>query len=171
MRKFTYMAIVIVLTVVVLTACETEQDSIKSEIKEVIGIDVNKASVARDDESHGGFHGDGSSFTVLRFSDNKISKQILKQDDWKSLPLSKNITALVYGTSTENESVGPYLTNENGEPLIPKIHKGYYYFLDRHSESTDRHDDSKTLERSALNLTIAIYDADQNVLYYATLDT
>lgn len=171
MRKLTYMAIAIVLTVVVLTACETEQDSIKSEVKEVTGIDVNMASVARDDESHGGFHGDGSSFTVLRFSDNKVSKQILKHDDWKSLPLSKNITALVYGTSTENESVGPYLTSEKGDPLIPEVHKGYYYFLDRHAESTDSYDDSKTLERSDFNFTIAIYDADQNVLYYATLDT
>ena len=53
---------------------------------------------------------------------------------------------------------------------IPK-NKGYYYFIDRHSDSKDKYDYSDINKRSSYNLTIAIYDKSNKTIYYYELDT
>ena len=61
--------------------------------------------------------------------------------------------------------------NGDGAPVIPEVENGYYYFLDRHSQSTNPKYDSGVLGRASYNFTIAIYDEDRQTLYYAELDT
>ena len=82
---------------------------------------------------------------------------------------------MVYGLRWESDDatyqVGPYLTDDNNNPVIPQIENGYYYFLDRHSRSVDSYDDSDVLDRYSFNFTIAIYDADNDILYYVEFDT
>ena len=87
------------------------------------------------------------------------------------MPLTENLTALVYGLQTESSSVGPMIHSGDGAPVIPEVENGYYYFLDRHSQSTNPKDDSGVLDRASYNFTIAIFDTDQQTLYYMELDT
>jgi hypothetical protein len=54
---------------------------------------------------------------------------------------------------------------------IPEITNGYYYFYDRFEDSSDPLNDSELLERSSYNFTLAIYDADSQILYYCEVDT
>lgn len=66
------------------------------------------------------------------------------------------------GTSKE----GPFLADENGEPVVPEIQNGYYLLIDRHSDTK-----SNILERGSFNFTVGLYDTDNNTLYCCKLDT
>ena len=88
--------------------------------------------------------------------------------------MDENVTALIYGvTKVEGNSVysnGPYITSGDGQPLIPRVENGWYYFADRQSEG-NIHDSSQVLERASINCTVAVYDSDNEKLYYLELDT
>ena len=56
-----------------------------------------------------------------------------------------------YGISNENESIGPYLTDEDGNSMIPKIENGYYFFKDRQADK-----DKEILDRYSFNFTVAV---------------
>ena len=144
---------------------------IQSDISNSIGIDVTKGTVMTDSDSYGGFHGDGMMFQQISFEDSKLSDEIKDNGSWKPMPLSQNIKALVYGIEEDTSSIGPYLTDENGDTIIPDIQNGYYYFYDRHSESTEPYNDKDVLNRYSFNFTLAVYDSDNHVLYYVEFDT
>lgn len=57
------------------------------------------------------------------------------------------------------------------EVSIPEIQDGYYYFYDRHSESTNPYDDSELFQRFSFNFTFAIYDQSSNQIYLIEYDT
>lgn len=143
----------------------------KGYISHMLGVNIRKGTVITYTDNHGGFHGDGMTFAAISFSDETVSTKISENRYWNALPLTENLTALAYGITTENSHRGPYLRDENEEAVIPEIQNGYYYFLDRHSESTDRHDDSEVFNRYSYNFILAIYDADTNILYYTKFDT
>lgn len=54
---------------------------------------------------------------------------------------------------------------------IPKIENGYWYFVDRNSENGDSASDSEIFNRNSFNITVALYDLDENILYYLEFDT
>ena len=54
---------------------------------------------------------------------------------------------------------------------IPNITKGYYYFLDRHSESTNKKSAENINNRASYNFTLGIYDNVNKILYFYELDT
>ena len=60
---------------------------------------------------------------------------------------------------------------EDNIPVIPDIEIEYYYFRDRHSQSTDPKDDTGVLGRGSYNFTIAILDTIMQRLYYLEFDT
>ena len=160
------------LALIVMTGCGAEKEnSISSEISKTIGVDVSVGEVISKSDSHGGFHGDGVTVIEIQLNDTSISDQIKDNEDWNTLPLTENLTSLVYGVQTESSSVGPMIHSGDGAPVIPEVVNGYYYFLDRHSQSTNPKDDSEVLDRASYNFTIAIFDTDQQTLYYMELDT
>ncbi len=135
-----------------------------SKISRALGTDVSGGTVAASFDSHGGFHGDGLTFVELTFSDDSFGSRV--QNRWRPLPLSGNLQAFVYGVS----GVGPYIT-QDGVPCFPFVENGYYYFEDRQAEDTDPHSDLQLFQRYSYNVTIAIYDADAQILYYCKFDT
>ena len=146
--------------------------SITEEISKTIGIDLTNAEYATRIDTHGGFHGDGNTIVTMPAPRESVLDQIQSNSNWHSLPFTKNLTALVYGITEGNSSIGPYITvDDTRNPAVPEITNGYYFFLDRHSQSTDPHDDTNVLSRASFNLTIAIYDLDTEILYYLELDT
>ena len=150
----------------------SKSGSMTDEISNTIGIDLVNAEYATRVDTHGGFHGDGNTIVSLSLSTDSVQEQIQNNSNWHSLPLTENLTAVVYGITEGNSSIGPYITvDDSRNPAVPEITNGYYFFLDRHSKSTDPHDDANVLSRASFNLTIAIYDCDTEMLYYLELDT
>ena len=62
---------------------------------------------------------------------------------------------------------GPYLTDEEGDLLVPEIREGWYRLIDRHAEAGK----TDLLSRASLNFTLALYDTDTDTLYYFEMDT
>lgn len=166
---------IIVLALILLfsmTGCNAEKtNSVLSEISKTLGVDVSAGDLISESDSHGGFHGDGSTLVEIQFADTSFSDRIEDNEEWNKMPLPDNLTALVYGIHTENSSIGPMIHSDDNMPVIPEIENGYYFFQDRHAQSTDPKDDSGVLGRASYNFTIAIFDIDQQTLYYMELDT
>lgn len=135
-----------------------------------LGLNVSSGKILSHSDSHGGFHGDGLTYTVIRFSDNAVLSQIQASQNWKKYPLDDTVAALVHGATYVKGSTsfhyGPALVSNTGEPLLSAIKNGYYLLIDRHTEQ-----DSSILERSSKNFSLGIYDTDTNTLHYCELDT
>lgn len=157
---------------VMLAACTDTQSGLTvAEVSEALELDLSDAAIVSMTDTHAGFHGDGTTFAVISASES-TGGLIELSEHWKPLPLSENITALVYGISDDNRAFGPYITSDSStEPLIPQIDNGYVYFYDRSTESTNPYDDSEVLSRYSFNFTLAMYDADTCTIYYVEFDT
>lgn len=138
----------------------------------IVGADVDTAKVLLESDTHGGFHGDGIRYLEFAFSDDSFLQKIQEDNTWHALPIQEwEITALLYGAEQDGVSYGAAFCDDDGEPLFPAVENGYYLFYDRNEESETPFDCTGVLERNSFNLTIALYDADTNQLYYAELDT
>lgn len=165
MKKRLLAAGVMSALLVALTACGAvdPQDAVSKELE----IDVSGGSEVSDYDTHSG-NGDGVSCVVFSFADDQVAQEIEGDSAWSALPMDQTAQALAYGVSDETSSVGPYLTDDAGEPLLPEVQNGYYRLIDRHSDAGDG---QNLLERFSLNLTLALYDTDSNTLYFCKLDT
>ena len=161
--KKTISFIMIAALIFTLSACGTNDNNKKTilDISEMLDIEISQESVI-------GKQNDDNGFVSLEITDTNTVDEI--KSEWKELPLTENLTALVYGLEDETSSIGPYIS-EDGEALFPKVENGYYYFYDRHSESKDHFDDTNVLSRHSFNFVIAIFDTDTNRLYYSKFDT
>jgi len=169
--RWNIISLVMVL-LLIMTGCRAEKtNNVLSEISKTIGVDVSAGEVISESDTHGGFHGDGDTVVVIQFADTSFSDQIKDNEEWNAMPLTENLITLVYGIHTETSSIGPMIHSGDNVPVVPEIENGYYYFRDRHSQSTDPKDDTNVLNRASYNFTIAIFDVDANILYYLELDT
>ena len=156
--------ILLLILLLCLSACA---DSEQSMISRETGVDVSAGRIERSEDNHGGFHGDGETLVILKFSAEEgaaLERQMLDAG-WKSLPLSGRLSGFIYG-----ENFG-LLLSEDGAHTIPDISAGYYWFYDRHDESTDRQDDTQLMNRYSMNFSLALYDSEQSRLYFYVLDT
>ncbi|MBR3503924.1 MAG: hypothetical protein IKO07_06720 [Clostridia bacterium] len=145
---------------------------VRNDISDVLEMDCRDAAVLSECDSHGGFHGDGTSFYALRFEDGALLEMIEKSRRWKPLPLSRNLTAAAYGLRGNSAAIGPYITDDrNRQPLFPPVANGFYFFLDRQATGEARFSDKAFLDRSSLNFTLALFDAEAMILYFAKIDT
>lgn len=166
-KKYIIVTAMVILTFV-LTACDST--GYQKTISKELGIDVSSGNELSYSDDHGGFHGDGTTFVSLRFSDEKVLEQIKENTNWKAFPLDDTVRALVYGVSDETSSIGPFLTDNEGGPLVPDIQNGYYILIDRQVEG-EQATGADILHRNSFNFTLGIYDVDTNILYFCELDT
>ncbi len=164
MKKFICMLLLLSMTFA-LCACggDTNDDNDKTinSISKLLNIEMTEKCLIESNESENGF-------VTVKIEDEKTDSEI--KTEWNELPLTENLTALIYGIESDTSSVGPYITKDD-VPLFPEIENGYYYFVDQHTESTDSKDDTEIFDRNSFNLVIAIYDTDTNRLYYCQFDT
>ena len=93
-----------------------------------MGFRKGDFTVVEENDTHGGFHGDGTYLLVLDCSKNiELAMELVK--GWKEFPLSENLSTVLYGSDIH----GGVLLKEEG--CIPVITNGYYYFCDRNSEN------------------------------------
>lgn len=151
-----------------LAACGLQEP--QKTIAKELGIDVSGGSEISNFDSHGGFHGDGAACVALGFSDRKVLEQIESSAKWKKFPLDETVRALVYGISDDTGSIGPFLTDSEGEAFVPDIWDGYYLLIDRMADP-DRSTGADILHRGSFNFTLGIYDVDTDTLYFCKLDT
>lgn len=128
-----------------------------------LGLDLSGGTVVLEEDTHGGFHGDGYAFTVITFDteDREALEADMNGDCWHALPMTENTA----------RAAGSLATGEDGESLFPEMTQGYYYFRDRSSQSMDPGDDSGLFSRASWNFTLAAYDSETGTLYYFELDT
>ncbi len=152
------------------TSCQV-YDMPEEEVADVLGIDTSGGTLITYNDTHGGPHGDGQTYTSISFDSDKTAKEISQNSLWKPFPLSENINTLIYGSP--EEETGPIFETEKQEPIFPEIKNGYYYFLDKQAEKENMYDDAHVLDddRYSFNFVIAIYDTDTDTLHYAVIDT
>lgn len=160
-----------------LSACGVgSAQGVLDEVAGALELDLSGCEVVSSWDDHGGFHGDGTAFAELNCSHTGVLNQIKEDGNWKAFPLDKTAQSLVYGvteqTGTEETGImvyqtGPYLTGEEGDPLVPEIREGYYRLIDRHAEAGE----TDLLDRASLNFTLALYDTERDTLYFCEMDT
>lgn len=153
--------LVSVLLLFVLAGCTTNSGE---KYKEITGIDLSDYKPLSVYDTHGGFHGDGLKCEIYDCSNTDIENTIKNSHVWKQVPFSPNIETLLYETIGENKA-------DSGKTFVPQIKKGFYTFYDRHAEAENPRDDTNIFDRGSFNLSLAVYDADNQMLYYIELDT
>lgn len=166
-KKYIIVTVMVILTFV-LTSCDST--GYQKTISKELGIDVSSGNELSYSDDHGGFHGDGTTFVSLSFSDEKVLEQIKENTNWKAFPLDDTVRTLVYGVSDETRSIGPFLTDNEGDPLVPDIQNGYYILIDRQVKG-EQATGADILHRNSFKFTLGIYDVDTNILYFCELDT
>lgn len=132
------------------------------------GLDVSLCEVERENDTHGGFHGDGDKLVVFNCSNNAANSKILDQiSGWNELPLSENLELIMYGGIRDGVRYSYELADKNG---IPEIKNGYYYFSNRNINATSENDDDM-FNQYSFNFTLLMYDSDNRKLYYYEFDT
>ena len=132
----------------------------------VLGLEEEAVTSINTQTDRGGFHGDGTLFMEFTFVDDGMEEQIAADPAWQPLPPDDTVQAIVWGLETAAGSNGPFLTDEEGAPLVPPVKKGYYRLIDRQEQT-----DTPLLERGSFNFTGAVNDAEARVLYFGELDT
>ena len=177
MKKLSFF-IILIIALFAITSCSVTEwllfpTATEEEIiSEKIGRDISDGEITVFEDSHGGFHGDGSLYAEVSFYDSSFYNQVSRE--WKSLPLGEDLRIACYGGTDKNEnSCAPHIRDVEGNARIPQIKDGYYYFIDNYTAEhvTDRFDESEFLYRSSVNYTLAIYDSDTKILYVFEYDT
>ena len=128
-----------------------------------LGLNKDNCKIIEEKDTHSGFLGDGDYFAKIKCS--KIEDKLNKK--WKELPISEPLKEATELEQCNSKSCENIYERYN----IPDIENGYYYFKDRHSESTNKYDDTDINNRPSYNFTFAILDKDTNTIYYYELDT
>lgn len=139
-----------------------------SQIGRQLDLDLSRALLEEYRDTHGGFHGDGDTFAKITFPADAAmeAEDHLKYGTpwWSALPLTEELTRVLYGGG-ENR---PLFTDESGKVLLPEVEKGYYFFYDAQAHA---YSGQSLFSRASYNITVAVYDADSDTLYYFDLDT
>lgn len=142
----------ILLLALLLGACGEKQTA-RERVGEALGLDLSWAELMSENDTHGGFHGDGITIIQLRVGD--ISGFLEGKEGWHELPLDPEHP--VYG----------YIIGSFPEDCDT----GKWYFYDRHSKASDPYDSSQLNKRHSMNFTAAVYNSESGVLNYYEFDT
>ena len=154
---------VLFIVCVTLSSCAT----FINQPRKYFGFDLTSFTVIEENDTHGGFHGDGYYYFTLDCSSNTYHAYELIQN-WNDLPLSENLYLVMYGGEKDEVNYGHNFADKAHWPTVTN---GVYKFVDRHSEATNESDDTDLLTRFSYNFSVAVYDFDTNRLYYFEVDT
>lgn len=115
-------------------------------------------------DTHSGFRNEGELLKKIYFSErqaNNFIEQVKKKDNWRALPMTERLSNKVCKYAMVDDM------------NIPEVDKGYWFVLDRHSETKDKYNEKDIFDedRHSYNFTVAVFDTDKNILYVYELDT
>ena len=166
MKRFAVSFLGVLMIVMAVSGC-TGKKPAEQYVSEQLNCSLPAAEKAEASDTHGGFHGEGEYAAAIRFDTvhgAQLAERRQNTDGWKALPLEEELELLMYGGSRGGSSYGYYFADKAG---IPKVENGGYYFIDR-QQDTER---AGLLYRRSYNFSLAIYDSDENILYYCEIDT
>lgn len=159
-KKIIYLVFIII---TMLSGCAKTTPDDVAYISEKIGIDISGSKIIEKTDTHGGFHGDGMMFVQIEINNKKFEQELKNTGKWSQEP-SELTEILLYG----NEEWSPYIADDNGKPLIKKIENGYYFII---NDTDSNEEDIEWSEMYSVNAIVAVYDVDNNILYYYEIDT
>lgn len=77
-----------------LTACKAESATF-STLSRQLGIQIPNGQILAEQDSHGGFHGDGETFIKMQFSEEEaesLTSEMKSSPGWHMLPLTENLS-------------------------------------------------------------------------------
>ena len=133
-----------------------------------LDLDLSRATLTEYRDTHGGFHGDGETVAVITLPRDAAleaeDRMRYGQPYWQALPLRQDLQQALYGSETH----GALFTDDAGNPLLPEVKGGWYYFYD---EQGHPYIEDSIYDRGSFNFTLAVYDPSHYILYYFVLDT
>lgn len=149
MKRFLTLCLLLLLA----AGCTVGRPSSKLErIGRALDLDLSGGTVARFEDSHGGFLGDG--LTAAEVEIGGLAETLAAAPGWRPLPPSESTAQALRLCGLEE---------------LPE--EGCCYLYDRHSDSTDPYDDSRLHQRYSWNFTAAVYDSGRGRLYFYRFDT
>lgn len=152
--------------IIVFILCMLTSKVLEKDIKKYIDFDVTSCKLINVTDTHGGFLGDGEYFA--KYDCSKATDETEKAKyNWNFL----------FEDSTIDEQLKSVSCNDDGCKSvyerydIDTDHNLYYYFYNRHSDAKDYDDQEQLEDAISYNYSIAIFDADRDILYYYELDT
>lgn len=168
MKKYILLLSLLVLPLL-FVACSSQ--SMNERISKSVGVKINENIQLDYEDTHGGFQGDGEIVAVISFDvpvGDKILTDIRQSKGWHHLPLSQNLSLLMYGGEEDNQQ---YSFNLAEKLAMPTIENGYYFFVNRHPNRVSSVDDTNIFKEGSFNFTLAVYDVDTRIMYYLEFDT
>lgn len=159
-KKIIYLVFIII---TMLSGCAKTTPDDVAYISEKIGIDISGSKIIEKTDTHGGFHGDGMMFVQIEINNKKFEQELKNTGKWSQEP-SELTEILLYG----NEEWSPYIVDDNGKPLMKKIDNRYYFII---NDTDSNEEDIEWSEMYSVNAIVAVYDVDNNILYYYEIDT
>ncbi len=153
--------IISIILVLLLSGCSKNTIN---KIANELDTNLDKCSIVKESDTHGGFLGDGDYFVELNCS--KLDDTEIKIN-WKKLPVSEELQKPLELKQCRGDGCKDIYERYN----IPNIENGYYYFYDRHSDTTNYRNEELINERSSYNFSVGLYDIDHKTLYFYELDT
>lgn len=136
------------------------------ELRYEFGFDKDDYIIIDEYDSHGGFQGEGSYRLILDCSQSR-EKALKQVADWNRLPLSENLRLIMYGGEKDGVE---YAYDLASDAKIPEINNGFYKFINRSPNATDKYSDD-IFSAYSFNFSLAVYDSDADMLYYYKYDT
>lgn len=84
--------------IIILFVVFYNNNSTQEKISDKLGIDVSGGTEISQNDTHGGFHGDGMYFASISFSDNTVLKQISENSNYLILHLRYMISIQIFFT-------------------------------------------------------------------------
>ena len=155
-KKNKLVVIAIIMVIIVILPYLLSDNSVHKQIKKEFRIDVSNCKKVKSIDNHGGFHGDGVLFAVLDCLKDKdnIIDQI---KEWNTLPIvDENIL-----TQFKRFQMDDFYNDEVKKYDLLNKQNGFYYF-----KGTNQYSNS-----DYANFDFALYDLDNNILYYFEYDS
>lgn len=166
MKKSVLFIMIFMILLLSLQGC-VKKESTEDQLSDILDTKIISGEIIKNEDTHGGFHGDGERIIVIKYNNDSagsILSNIQDNGKWSEFPLNEDLNLLVYG----GKKGDMYYVSECAKKVgIPQIEHGYYYFVNKQTNNQD----TDILLSSSQNFVIAMFDSDNNTLYYFEQDT
>lgn len=136
------------------------ENNVERHIEAQLGVSLpDKLSIVSED-SHRGFHGDGTMLAVVTLQDRPGQNILWNQvnDKWNSLPIEEGI----------EETVREHWAGSSAAmPPLPEANRGRWFYRDRYQE---KHGEICDFNPILQNCTFALFDQSSGQLYVLECD-